>query len=297
MHVSLSFLAKAAVSGARLARFLKIPGAVGAVRRRGALGYSKIFHTEIVTRLRLLSANLAMRRGDQRQIVEELIDFCTACRFLMCELSEVQPNQIHCSIKVLVKGRVADLDVVRTLARSRPFDGRAIATDTEQKVSENSVWSALLGKTDGSHNWAKPYNCFVCNNLSKHPEEFCCPRPKWQSHYKSTLAFPLHYPDAEDHTKFDTLGFLAFDSTKEGVFTGLPDIFEYKTDWAVYHDMLADNTIFHFGAAAAGSLTMTLRPPYESGMMIEGVGDGKSQAKRAFLEQSDQGISEERRAG
>jgi hypothetical protein len=284
MHMDPSTVAKLAVWAARAARFLKIPGVVGEVRRRGALGYAKIFHADILTRLLLLSADLASERIDYRQRIKELIDFCTHCRFLICELSELQPNQIHCCIKILVSGGKPELDVVRTLARSLPRDGRAIADDTEQKVSENTVWSALLGETDECRNWDRPYNCFACNDLTQYHTEFCCPRPKWQAYYKSVVAFPLYYPNAQDHTRFDTVGFLVFDGVKAGAFPGLPDIFEYRTDWGVYHDRLLSNTIFHFGAATAACLMMALRAPYERGMLIKESGHGKPQRSRTLLE-------------
>jgi hypothetical protein len=262
-------------------RALHLQGAVGIVRRRASLEFARIFHTELARPLGSLAMAVCDEQPDLRFVINNITEFCTGCRFLMCKLLEIEDNQLHVCMKVLVRGETEENDSVRTLARSEPLDGRAIKEGVIHRVGNNSVWSALLGKSDGVHHW-RPFNCFSCDDLLKRPEEFRCSREQWQQYYRSVLVFPLECLDREDTGQFDVFGFLAFDAGRPGAFARLPDIFEHKTNWGVYHDKLIKRTTFHFGAAAASILSTALRPLYEK--TIGAQTDATTRRKPALLE-------------
>ena len=261
--VSPEHIVKGAVWGARFLRWMKVPGAVGAIRRRASFEFARTIHMQLGRSLRVMPRGFWGDKASQRLVAERLNDFCSAARLLMCQLIERNANQVHCCIKVFVKGPSEDADSVETFARSEPNDGRPITDDFAHRVARNSMLSAIMGKNDGIHSW-RPYNCFACNDLAKHADEFQCERPKWRRYYTSLLAFPLRYHSEHDPGTFDTFGFLVFDSAKPDAFVGLPDIFEHKTKWDVYHDSLNESTVFHFGAIAADYISVALRPHYQA---------------------------------
>lgn len=69
--------------------------------------------------------------------------------------------------------------------------------------------------------------------------------------------------------EFQTLGFLAFDSPRTGVFEGLPDIFQYRDRWHEYVGLLKQQPVFHLGAMLADTLGMLLYPFYTDTLGLE----------------------------
>jgi hypothetical protein len=70
--------------------------------------------------------------------------------------------------------------------------------------------------------------------------------------------------DKSKANTWETIGFLEFDSMKRKVFTGMPSSFEHIKDPSGFRAKLEKNAIFHSGAIIADSLSMCLRPYYES---------------------------------
>jgi hypothetical protein len=108
-----------------------------------------MIHTEIIHPLRHLSVVISDSPAP-REMARLLVDFCTKCNRLMAELLELGEGELHCCIKVLEKNGEGE-DCVRTWARSEPFDGRSHSGNgsEEHRVTNNSVWSALMGRSDG----------------------------------------------------------------------------------------------------------------------------------------------------
>jgi hypothetical protein len=195
-------------------------------------------------------------------------DVCTECNSLSADLLELDGNHLHCSLKVLLRGETSEDDVVATWMRSEPYDGRSgFPSPDTHRVSENSVWCALLGRYDGNFNWKNPFCCFACNDLIEHGSEFRCSRDRWQDYYRSTLVFPLRYlSQANGERKYNVIGFLAFDSPNKNAFARVPDIFDYRDrpdKIADYNTKLSAAAVFQIGAVMADTLSMFLRPAYD----------------------------------
>lgn len=245
-----------------VSRFLRTLNAeqfLGSVRRRAALSYLTYLHEDVVHQMRKFA--LACEYcGSTEEWNEDswaifgpaAADFCSACRKLFCDLTELEDNQIHCCLKL-----IGNSESVVTWARSEPTDYRD--ETLSHLINQNTVWSALLGQNDGKRNWDL-FNCFSSSNLVKYSEQYKNTRLDWKDHYKSVLVFPLRYTNHRGITKFDTFGFLAFDSKKADAFTGMPEIFEHISEKDVYQDEARKCAMFQAGAAIADTLSMFLRP-------------------------------------
>jgi LmbE family N-acetylglucosaminyl deacetylase len=248
------------LSISRLLRRIGAEQFVGKVRRRGALSYLTYFHEDVIHQMRKLAlacehcgASAAWDDAALEVIGPAATGFCSACRRIFCDLAEVEDNQIHCCLKSIN----APTQVVETWARSEPIDYRD--ESLSHPISQNTVWSALLGRNDGHRTWSL-FNCFSSNDLLKYNQQFKNTRTDWQKHYKSALVFPLRYTSPQSVSLFETFGFLALDSKKIGAFKGMPEIFEHIEDKDVYQDKARNCAMFQAGAAIADILSMFLRP-------------------------------------
>jgi LmbE family N-acetylglucosaminyl deacetylase len=245
----------------RALRIFKAERFVGEVRRRASLSYLTYLHEDVVHSMRkfALACEYCGSTDEWDERSWEVFgpaarDFCTASRKLFCDLAELEDNEIHCCVKLIVKS-----ESVVTWARSQPAD---IRDETiAHPINQNSVWSALLGRNDGRRTWPL-FNCFSSADLVKHISQFSNTRPDWLEHYRSVLVFPLRYANRRSTTNFDTFGFFALDSKKANAFAGMPDIFEYIEDRDVYHDRARKCAMFQAGAAIADNLSMFLRPVF-----------------------------------
>lgn len=249
---------------AGVARKLHAEGAVWRVREIAMVGVAKQLHVNVLHRIRKLG--LGMQDWHDRDSDAAMaLEISSECRKTMGALLELRPNELHCCMKTLLHdGGNPSQDRVGTWVRSEPLDTRPVESGNENAhlVSKNSVWSALLGRSDGVTHW-KPFSCFACNDLAKHPQLFQCDRAQWAQYYRSALVFPIRYPKNVQANEFGHIGFLAFDSMKVGAFRGLPDIFQYRDDPTAYRQLLEATTPFHIGSIMADTLGACLRPIYE----------------------------------
>jgi hypothetical protein len=189
----------------------------------------------------------------------------TACRDLMCDLLELKDMQLHCCIKAFPISQ-ENKELVITWARS---EGSHCHDDDQSlngvhRVTNNSVYSALMGKFDGKTEWGRPFSAFCCNDLTTIGPQFICSRNDWEKFYRSTLVFPLRFLIQPSTRKFKTVGFLAFYSKKRNVFLGMPNIFDYSSDWDTYLSKMQEDTVFQVGACMADTISTFLRPVYET---------------------------------
>ncbi len=257
MH--LKTIIKCLSGGAKLLRILKGHGLVQAIRERAMHSTLASLHQDIFHRMRLLATQMSNQWDKEEAIAARLaFEISTHCRSVIGNLLELSPHRLHCCIKMMV-----DDNRVATWVRSDPIDGRPVEKgDTNaHEVSKNSVWAALLGRSDGRATW-QPFNCFCCNDLFAHPVDFICDRRNWQNYYRSALVFPVRYAKNTEGTELVNLGFIAFDSPTQGVFRGLPDIFNYQSNIAEYQERLQQSAIFHLGAILADSLGTFLGTAY-----------------------------------
>ena len=193
---------------------------------------------------------------------EMAIEFCSACALLMEQIIESEHNDLHCCLKVIVKGENGRGDLIQTWARSEPADER----DDDEigiELKQNTIWGAFSGGSDGKNHWRRMC-CFCCNDLTQFVNEYDNGRKEWSKFYKAKLVFPVRYLDKVKPNTWETIGFLEFDSTKSGAFPGMPCAFDHAKDPASYRSKLEKSAIFHTGAIIADSLSMCLRPYYES---------------------------------
>ena len=249
----------------KIARFLRYFGGekiVGKVRRRSSCGYLRLLHTDVIHRLRKLGMCMESGNPDKTRASELAIEFCSACALLMQQIVEVERNELHCCLKVIVKSKDGKEDLLQTWARSEPADDR---TDEEDGValSKNTIWNAFTGASDGRNHWRKMC-CFCCNDLREFADEYDNGRKEWSKYYKSKLIFPIRYIDKVKPNTWDTIGFFEFDAVDINVFDGVPCSFEHLKDPVGFRTKLEKNAIFHSGAIIADSLSMCLRPFYES---------------------------------
>jgi hypothetical protein len=251
--------------GARILRGAGGKKVIYAVRDRSSIGLLRPLHFNVIHRMRRLSVQMTDESDDPEAAAHLALELCTQCRTTMCRLLELNSNELHCCLKLMVtRPGAPDEDRVATWARSEPLDDRPIETGDANAhlVNANSVWSALMGRNDGITGW-RPFSCFACNDLTKRHELFKCDRENWTRYYKSTLVFPLRYQENPQCTSYRNIGFLAFDSHNTSAFKGLPDIFDFRDDPSGYRDLLEDCTAFHLGAIFADTLSGFLRTAYE----------------------------------
>lgn len=254
-------IAEMLVKGARLLRYLGAENVVGKVRRRASREFFHLLHIDVIHRLRNLAMCMEDGHPDKKLASVMAIDFCSACALLMQQIVESERNDLHCCLKVIVKGKDG-ADMLQTWARSEPSDER---DDDEfgASLTQNTIWNAFRGHSDGSNVWRKMC-CFCCNDLTQFAQEYNNGRKEWLKFYKSKLVFPVRYLDKIKPNTWETIGFLEFDSTRTKTFPGMPCVFGYSKDPVGYRSKLEKSAVFHSGAIIADSLSMCLRPYYES---------------------------------
>lgn len=244
-------------SGARCLRYIKAEGLVGKVRRRAALGYFELLHLDIVHRIRKLGDCLGRPEVDPDLVAETAIGLCSGCALLMGRVLEVEHNELHACLKVIVKGRDG-IDRLHTWVRSEPGDGREVGRDGSP-LEATTAWHVFSGTNDGRVKWPG-LNCFCCNDLTQHAQEYDNGRRDWCDFYQSKLIFPIRYPAKRG--AYEIIGFLEFDS-KRNSFRGMPNAYDYVKKANEYRTILEKNAIFHVGAMMADTLSLCLRPFYE----------------------------------
>jgi hypothetical protein len=253
----------------RFFRLIGVKKIIRYVRSRGSAGLFFRLHNEVLHEMRTLGISMKKWIHNERETTQQAGKICNECNDLMCDLLELNNNKLHCCLKVFKKVQVDhnDEDYVETWIRSVPSDGRSDSDDIHFLVKENTVWSALLGRSDGNFRWCNPFICFSCNDLHAHREQFKNSRTDWESYYRSALVFPLRHIYFQAGKKYIAIiGFLAFDSPEKNTFPGLPDIFMHREtgkDVSDYNSKLQTSTIFHLGAIMADMLSMFLRPVFE----------------------------------
>lgn len=246
------------------ARLCRANGLVWRVREHTSISLLRGYHFNVLHRMRRLAHVMEDWERDVDRAASHALQICTESRKTMGGLLELKDNQLHCCLKVLYRGNSDSADDrVGTWVRSEPLDGRPaeIGPSNAHPVRANSVWSALLGQSDGRFHW-EVFRCFACNDLINE-SDFCCDRANWQKYYCSTLVFPIRFPIDTNGTAYDYIGFLAFDSPRRNAFRGLPNIFEYRSAPAEYDDLLEASCAFHLGGIIADVLGTFLRPAYE----------------------------------
>ena len=259
--VDVGFWVKAVVWGGKVLRTLGGRRLVHSVKHYLALQALAPLHVEAVHKMRRLSIDVLA--GDRKQTVRQAKETCTAMRNTMANLLDLDEHELHCSIKVFTpSGKVT------TFARSAPLGDRPLETDgsIERPVEAGSPWCALVARDDGKTRWEK-HKCFACNDLPKADGNhfLTIERPDWQRFYKSVLVYPLINHDSNQCQQASSIfGFLCFDSPRIGVFSGMPDIFDYRghEQRAEYHKLLSQNALFHMGAILADTLSVFLSPLY-----------------------------------
>jgi len=247
----------------RLLRRIGLRGVVRRTKSRAWWTLLAAFHEDLVFRMRTFCVTLADWQNHPLNASYAAQDVCTeACR-LMARLLESPENELHCCMLVFAPGTDDVREYVETWARSNPHDARRplLGQADRHPVSKNTIPCALLGRDDGHTHW-KPLRCFASNDLQAHEQLFVTTRTDWAEFYRSVLVFPLTYPTGQDAGRFETIGFLAFDSLKRNAFAGVPDAFEYRDRWTEYHKQLAKTAVFQLGAAVGDILAMFLRPLY-----------------------------------
>jgi len=181
----------------------------------------------------------------------------------MGNLLELDPDMLHCCIKVVVQKD--QRDVVSTIGRSEPWDNRTGSAFYWPQdvflVDENTVWASLFGRSDGKNHWER-LNCFACNNLPAQPS-FVCQRKDWKHFYQSSLVFPIRMVNNTPPADIRIVGMLTFDSPRPGSFGSIPDVFAFRDRWPEYRTALKEHTVFQLGAAFADALGVVLTPLYE----------------------------------
>lgn len=251
------------VWSARAARVLGLRRLVRAVRSRSTWGILNPLHHDVILKMRTFATLLEPWDRHPNPATPYASEFCTAARKVVGDLLELDEGELHCCLKGIVQHQGSFF--VETWARSEPTDTRPdILGELDQHaVDDNTVWSALLGRTDGHTNW-KPLRAFACPDLANHADRFSCSRKDWSHYYRSVLVYPLRY-NADANRDYRTVGFLAFDSILPRAFDQLPDAFEFSnpSQWAEYHKRLSEVAVYHLGGLVAEALATVLRPVYE----------------------------------
>ncbi|REJ69358.1 MAG: hypothetical protein DWQ31_04645 [Planctomycetota bacterium] len=227
------------------------------------VGSLRTMHLAVLHRLRRLAFEVEEPGKNLDASSQLALQICTECRKLISRFYELDDNHLHCCFKVFVpqpdeEGKSGDS--VETWVRSEPFDDRPAETGDgfPHYVTDNTVWSALLGEYDGNYNW-RVFRCFACNDLTAYPKDFRCDRQNWQRYYRSTVVVPIRYPLDIHGQEYKYWGFLAFDSPRTKAFPDLPDIFAYRDDPHAYSDLLEKSAAFHLIGILADIMGTFLR--------------------------------------
>ncbi|WP_373650564.1 hypothetical protein [Schlesneria sp. DSM 10557] len=255
---TLSYVAKAA-------RWCGGKGLVWKARDRMTISILQNLHIGVVHECRALTSALQPAPGEVASRIAS--GLCDRMNDIMRTILELQPNQLHCCIKLIApKENPTEDDQLGTWARSQPFDDRPVHQEPSKdfhSIDKNTVWCAFYGRNDGVTNWTR-VNCFSCNDLLKQAPLFKCDRDNWQQFYQSVMVFPINFAIGSDNRSFSRLGFLAFDSPIQNAFRGMPNIFEYRDSISEYRDRLLDSTCFHFGAICADLLGAAIADAFRS---------------------------------
>jgi hypothetical protein len=241
--------------GTKILRFVRGQKIISTAKQLAVTDVLRRVHVQAIHRARRLAAACAAEDNTKSEtlIASEL---CNDYQRVMARLLELNPNQLHCCIKLIApKKDPNDEDQLGTWVRSDPPDGRQV--DNFHAIGKNSAWSAFYGRFDGQTKWEST-NCFSCNNLPSHGSAFRSERENWQQYYQSTLVFPVNHAKNDSGTELARLGFLAFDSPRTGSFLGAPDIFDYRERLHEYRDRLLEWPPFHLGAIFADILGSAL---------------------------------------
>ena len=217
--------------------------------------------------MRLLAVEMSNWRDDDESSASSAADQAritvTDCCKMMRRLLELDPHGLHCTLIVMRSGPDGNAgDFFSDWVHSEPIDDRTPREGPENviPVSRETPLAALLARSDTRLKW-REYNCFACNDLTRHIDTFACSRPDWSSYFKSIMVLPIRCVLAGRQKK--TIAFLAFDSPYAGAFRGLPNIYEFIGRPAEYHDRLQNVAAFHLGAIFVDTLGTILGPIYE----------------------------------
>ncbi|MHA2064206.1 MAG: helix-turn-helix domain-containing protein [Candidatus Thorarchaeota archaeon] len=187
----------------------------------------------------------------------------TKCRQGFAAAIGLEANRLQCSIKLCkTAGDKRASSEVWTLARSEVYtsDPSILYSNLRKKITQtwgnNSASAALIGCSDRNTNWVGQYNCFCCNDLTKHPE-YVNARLDWSKFYKSAMVFPLRW-SIKGENELRIRGFLAFDSMLTNIYKDAPCIFEYKDSPNDYYIELCESVAYHVGGIIADCLATTI---------------------------------------
>lgn len=255
--------------GAKVVRWAGGQRLVASIRHAGALGILAPLHYRVLHAARNLAVEMAGHPPEKAQERASFAarQFCTECRDVMGRMLEVEPSELHCCLKVMTSQEgQGHADRVATWARSDPLDDRPVEIGNQNAhvICKNSVWASLMGESDGRLDW-RPFPCFACNDLAN-AKGFRCDRDNWEDYYRSALVYPLRYIASDNCYDYVNFGFLAFDSPRNGVFLGVPEIYDYKDEPPRFRARLEKSAVFNLGAIIADALSMFMRPYYEGSL-------------------------------
>jgi len=236
------------------------------LRKHSALPLIKILHDEVFPakqKFDLVCAQARLGLVDPKEIVEAAIELCTACRKMMCQITGLDPEFLHCCLKFYIRNGDGE-ERVFNFARSRPLDGRCSEDLVFKPISGNTGWCAILGRSDGVRHWI-PVNCFCSNDLPKYRSKYNTYRTRWEDYYSSNLVFPIRF-ERKVHLTTDHIGFLEFDSPRKNAFKRMPEIFEHPKT-CEYQDKLSKALPYLAGSTIAQCLATLLRPYYEESVI------------------------------
>lgn len=134
---------------ASVSRAIRRARPIRAWRNRRANALLEPLHHDVVHSTRRLAAALSLWDQQHDMAVQCGMEFCEAVARSMGALLALEPDRLHCCLKLITS--VDGVQKVGTLARSRPSDNRPNESGPEHahRVDLNTVWSALLGGSDG----------------------------------------------------------------------------------------------------------------------------------------------------
>lgn len=238
------------------------------VRNRLLLGTMTKAHIHAMHAIRTLAFEEDLHDGSESfQSSHFYNQIANACAISMGEVLDLGDEScldmdLYCTIKAL-----SDLDspttngeedeknwMAYTLGRSDCNDDSRLEFGRENghSISGNTSFAPMLGISDGITDWGeRAYSCFHVNDLNQCHEKYVCTKDGFENQYVSTIVFPLRYKSPQEDS-FKLFGFLTFDSKTEGMFEGMPDIFEYSRD--EYEKKASFSSAYHLGGLMADAL-------------------------------------------
>jgi len=256
-------VAKAVNKGWWIFRWLKRTKPFRRWRHWRANAILEPLHHDVVHSTRRLAARIQLWDRDHELAAVAASELCDAAAKSMAHLLALPPNHLHCCLKFIAVSDGATR--IATLARSKPLDGRPpeLGPNEAHSVRTNTVWSALLGGSDGCTDWTNDFTCFCCNNLPAAGDLFRCDRERWCVYYRSAMVASIRYPISGDDFVMGYVGFLAFDSPILDAFGAVPNIFDYRQNPADYKQALRRSAAFNLAGLIADTLGMFLGPVYQ----------------------------------